>query len=282
MDNLLYIIYESNTPNGAAKWWSEAAAAAGYEARFLYADRMGVMALPTGELLVTDGTAKILPWPDAVLMRCYARHISLAFERVGIPVYNRWRAMKLCRDKLMCVSALGAAGLPVPLTLEGTGASYQSLGRHLGKQFIVKPREGSQGKGVELVEVDGGLALKRDYIAQSYVGDRPGTDIRVWVLNGRAVEGVIRSNPGNIVSNFAAGGHPETLRGNARKEAFALAERAAEVCGLFLAGVDILYGPGEGSYTVCEVNGNAGFRTLPPARGKRLVKRVIEELTTEN
>lgn len=276
MDNLLYIIFEKKTgTNSAEKWWTEAAAACGFDTSILYADSLGTMALPAGEMLVIDRKGNILPWPDAVIMRCYDRYLSLAFERVGIPVINRWKAMELCRDKFLCAAALGTAGIPVPLTIQATGTPYSALARHIDAPFIVKPREGSKGEGVELAKADTGLNLKKDFIAQSYIGDRPGTDIRVWVVGGKAIDGIVRSNPGKTASNFAAGGHPEPLRGNARKRAFVLAEQAANACGLFFAGVDILYGPGEDNFTVCEVNGNAGFRTLTPTRGRRLVKTVV-------
>lgn len=282
MDNLLYIIFErQDVKNTAEQWWIKAGEEAGFEVRILYAERLGLMALPSGDILVMDWQARLLPWPDAVIMRCYDRHISLAFERVGIPVFNRWKAMELCRDKFLCGSALGAAGLPVALTLSAVGTPYSALAKHLGHTFIVKPREGSKGDGVCLVGADTGHNLKKNHIAQSYVADRPGTDIRVWTVGGRAIDGTVRSNPGRTVSNFAAGGHAEPLRGNDRKAAFALAERAAVACGLFFAGVDILYGPGEGQWTVCEVNGNAGFRTLTPSRGRRLVKTALAAVARE-
>lgn len=234
--------------------------------------------MPSGELLMVDSNGNILPWPDAVLMRCYNKHISLCYERMGIPVVNSWRTMELCRDKLLCNSALGAAGLPVALTMAGTGLPLAAIGAHTGSPLITKPLSGSQGQGVALARAEGGLYLRKEFIAQTYIADRPGTDIRVWVLGGRALDAVVRTNPGATASNLGAGGHAIPLRGKMRVPALAMAEKAATATGLFFAGVDILYGPGPGALTVCEVNGNPGFRSLPPQRGRRLVRTVVDAL----
>lgn len=275
MKALLYIVFETRTrPSGAAPWWIQAAAHAKMEARILYADAMGVLALPSGEMVIIQSGGHILPWPDAVIMRCYNKHISLCYQRMGIPVFNSWSTMELCRDKLLCNSTLGAAGLPVAATVEGTGLPLASVGVHTGSPFITKPLSGSQGHGVALTEAEYGQYLRKDYIAQQYIGTRPGTDIRVWVLQGRALDAVVRSNPGATASNLGAGGHALPLRGKMRPAALALAEKAAAACGLLFAGVDILYGPGHDALTVCEVNGNPGFRSLPVVRGRRLVRAV--------
>ena len=55
-----------------------------------------------------------------------------------------------------------------------------------------------------------------------------------------------------------------------------LAVAAAQSIGLDFAGVDLLM-DGEGGYTVCEVNGNAGFRTLYAVQPDNdLLKQLME------
>ena len=52
-----------------------------------------------------------------------------------------------------------------------------------------------------------------------------------------------------------------------------------EQMGLEFAGVDLLFTP-EGGFTVCEVNGNAGFRTLSAVdRHSPILRRLFEYIT---
>lgn len=116
-------------------------------------------------------------------------------------------------------------------------------------------------------------------IFQEYVASSHGRDIRVWVLGGRVLGQVLRYSAGaderggaddiaggnsknrqvGFRSNFAQGGSavPVGLPG----EAADMAVAAARAVGLTFAGVDLLFAP-DGHFTVCEVNGCPGFRTL--------------------
>ncbi len=95
-------------------------------------------------------------------------------------------------------------------------------------------------------------------LLQEYIQSSFGRDIRVWVCGGQVIGHILRYNDHSFKSNFAAGGsfrNVELPQGGAR-----LAVAAAAAVGLDFAGIDLLY-TSEDTFTVCEVNGNAGFRT---------------------
>jgi gamma-F420-2:alpha-L-glutamate ligase len=100
---------------------------------------------------------------------------------------------------------------------------------------------------------------------QEYIATSRGRDFRVWVVGGKVAGYVLRSNSTSFRSNFAQGGKP--LYPPLPKEAAQLAIAATGCLGLDFAGVDLLLldeSPNPADchrFTVCEINGNAGFRT---------------------
>lgn len=111
-------------------------------------------------------------------------------------------------------------------------------------------------------------------MSQRYVAASHGRDLRVWTVGDRAVACVMRRSDGALQSNYAMGGH--ACAHPLDEAAAQLAVAAAQSIGLDFAGVDLLM-DGEGGYTVCEVNGNAGFRTLYAVQPDNdLLKQLME------
>lgn len=215
---------------------------------------------------IMRGSEYIAEYPDFVIARGCDTAVSRHFELKGIPVINSTEATLAAKDKLLSAQLFAAAGIPAPLTVGGTGQewNYGTLAELFGSsRFIVKLRDGAKGEGVYLVETEaqmrkavmecGGNCIAQRFIAESY-----GNDLRVWVVGGRAVACVRRYSESSFKANFSQGGKAEAYA--LTPEISDLAVRAAQVCGLEFAGVDLLFGA-EG-HLVCEVNGNAGFRTL--------------------
>ena len=110
-------------------------------------------------------------------------------------------------------------------------------------------------------------------VLQEFVATSSGRDIRVWVTGDEVAGHVLRYNPSSFKSNFAAGGSFRQIP--LPPAAASLAVAAARACGLFFAGVDLLF-DGQNGFKVCEVNGNAGFRTasadIPDALFRNLAR----------
>ncbi len=271
------LIYPSTTPRGnnAFGWFREAAARHGMSVEVLFYDSSGAGALADAPVWT----------PDFVLMRGYNTALSRWYEAQGVTVVNSTDSMILCRDKYRCSEVLAAAGVPVPGALslaeaEG-GAAFP---------FILKLNYGSKGENVFLIgnereymealdacrrEMDRRLEdLSRGItefgetpeevaygctpVLQEFIASSRGRDIRVWVTGGEVAGHVLRYNDRSFKSNFAAGGSFRQIP--LPPEAASTALAAARAAGLFFAGVDLLF-DGYGGFKVCEINGNAGFRT---------------------
>ena len=271
------LIYPSTTPRGnnAFGWFREAAARHGMSVEVLFYDSSGAGALADAPVWT----------PDFVLMRGYNTALSRWYEAQGVTVVNSTDSMILCRDKYRCSEVLAAAGVPVPGALslaeaEG-GAAFP---------FILKLNYGSKGENVFLIgnereykealevcrmeeqhrleELSRGItefgetpeevAYGCTPVLQEFIASSRGRDIRVWVTGDEVAGHVLRYNDRSFKSNFAAGGSFRQIP--LPPEAASTALAAARAAGLFFAGVDLLF-DGHGGFKVCEINGNAGFRT---------------------
>lgn len=269
------LIYPSTTPRGnnAFGWFREAAARYGISLEVLFYGSP-----------VAGAPAGAPAWkPDFVLMRGYNTALSRWYEAQGIAVVNSTESMILCRDKFRSAEVLAAAGLPVPAT------SRKRPDPEAGP-FIMKLNYGSKGENVFLVgneqeyreameacrkeetrrqeELQRGItefgetpeevAYGCTPLFQEFIASSRGRDIRVWVTGDEVAGHVLRYNDSSFKSNFAAGGSFRSIP--LPSSAASVAVAAAHAAGLFFAGVDLLF-DGNGGFKVCEINGNAGFRT---------------------
>jgi len=196
-------------------------------------------------------------------------------ELAGVAVLNGSEAIATSRDKLRCLQRLAGLGLRVPASvLVGPGGDLAAALRRVGGlPAIVKLTRGTQGIGVMLAqsrtELESLLGtmheLGQELLLQAFVAESAGSDVRVLVLDGRAVAAMRRTGRrGEFRSNLHRGGAGECLR--ALPESYRqAAEQAASGVGLGLAGVDLLEGA-EGPL-VMEVNSSPGFEGLEKACG---------------
>lgn len=199
--------------------------------------------------------------PRVAVMRNYDFELSSALELLGVKVINTTHSMELCRDKLLTHQMLITMLIPTPTTLYNVNNFTNNVNK-LNLPFILKARKGSKGEEVMLISCEQDFlkakGLFTDYITQRYISTSYGKDIRVWVIEGKVVASTLRCNDNSFKSNIALGGTAKPYKIN--EEIANLAVNSCKALGLELAGVDILF-DGSG-YSVCEVNGNAGFRSF--------------------
>lgn len=261
----------------AFAWWISEAAALGIDLQQAFFEDMTVeFCRHTMFRLCGEDIDK----PDFVIMRGYCAEVSVAFETAGIPVFNRWAAMAASLNKVITHNQLVAAGIPTPRTFwSPVPPAYQKACEILGSNvFVAKQPDSSRGCNVYLVhDADeyaaantacGGNMLVQEYIASSH-----GRDLRVWTVGDTAVAQVLRHSETSFLSNFSQGGSASPFP--LAPVAAAMAVGAANAIGLDIAGVDLLF-TADGNYTVCEVNGNAGFRTLSATGGPNIIKMYME------
>lgn len=202
--------------------------------------------------------------PEFVVMRCYNWIVGSQLESMGIRVINRTAAMFRSCNKVITSQLLSREGIPTPETLFAARFDYDFVNRHFGyKPFIMKQVEGSLGRNVFLIrneeafraafERTGGYALCQEYVESSF-----GRDLRVYVLGEKVLGCVMRTSERGFRANFSLGGHAEAFEPTDEVERLSIC--SAKALGLEFCGIDLLFGAD--GFTICEVNGNAGFRTI--------------------
>jgi RimK family alpha-L-glutamate ligase len=148
---------------------------------------------------------------------------------------------------------------------------------------VVKVLAGSYGEGIylsrdresfrDLMELVASLDAGKSLILQEYIGERPGQDLRVWVIGGRVVGAMLRrSVDGSFKANITRGGQGENFPVDEAIDV--LARDCAQTLGLEIAGIDLLF-DGDG-YRVCEANSNPGFSGFEAATGTNVARQILQ------
>ncbi len=217
------------------------------------------------------------PWPEAVFSRQRDSGVSRRLEALGMTVLNNSKVCDLCNDKRKTHAFL--QGLPQMELL-----SQENLHALSPSAFplVVKPACGHGGDRVTLVrnEAERQTALARiapEPVMQQALASGAGRDLRVYVLFGQIVAGVMRTAQDGFLSNFKQGGSV-SLHTLAPEEQ-ALAQRVlrrfqdagAPLC---FAGIDLLYH--QGRPVVGEVEDVVGSRMLYRVSEMNIVGMFLE------
>lgn len=273
--------------------------------RLLSRTGVGVRVVAPGALRLTIGTGETgfqhpegLAVPDLVYTRLGASAPAVAVDVVrqlemsGVTCVNNAASLEASRDKLRSLQLMARGGLPIPRSvLVGSRDDIDTIPDLLGPApWVVKLPVGSKGAGVTLVEsmralrslLDVLTSLGQRALVQRFVASSKGADTRVLVLDGRAVLAVRRQARGDeFRSNVHLGG--DDLAATLDEEAASIAEQAARLHGLRVAGVDLL--ADDDGYVIAEVNASPGlagpFRRAP-AQLERAFHDFVERLAEEN
>jgi gamma-F420-2:alpha-L-glutamate ligase len=252
---------------------------------------------PIGEhLFLLDGK-KVEP-PDFVLNRMgsattyFALAAMRQIENAGVYLPNSARSVEVARDKMHTLQVLAQNGLPIAKSmLAKFPTDVDLVERELGFPVIVKTLAGSQGRGVFLCEnrqkfedLLGMITTSKgnpNFVIQQFIAKSAGRDLRVFVIGGRVVGCMMRvAGEGTFKANYSRGAKVVAYPLNPLIERLAL--DAAQVLGLEIAGVDLLF-DGQ-NFKVCEANSSPGFRgmeeccavNVPAEILSYIVKRVDE------
>lgn len=217
------------------------------------------------------------------------KYAAAILESRGIRLFNRARAIELCDDKMTTHIALAKSGIPMPKTLSGPlcydktakidAALIDRIEAELGYPVVVKQSYGSLGKGVfkaddrkALVDLAEEVKLN-SHLYQKYVERSAGRDLRVIVIGGEVVGGILRESDGDFRSNIGLGGRARAY--DVPKDVASYAVRAADVLGLDYCGIDFLLSP---SPMLVEVNSNAFFDAFEQATGINVAARYAKHM----
>jgi ribosomal protein S6--L-glutamate ligase len=149
-----------------------------------------------------------------------------------------------------------------------------------GAPLVIKLLEGTQGVGVVLAEnknaaesiLEAFNGLKARVIAQEYIEEARGSDLRAFVVDGVIVGAMKRTGKkGEFRSNLHRGGSAEIIELTDEEENTAL--KATKVLGLGVAGVDMLQG--KDGPLIMEVNSSPGLEGIETATGIDIAKSII-------
>lgn len=226
---------------------------------------------------------------DAIIPRIgasvtfYGTAVVRQFEMMGVFSSVKSQSLVNSRDKLRSLQILARAGVGLPKTVF---TNYTKDVNHIidsvgGAPLIIKLLEGTQGLGVVLAETQNAASsvieafngLKARVIAQEFVKEAGGADIRVFIVDGHVVGAMKRQGKkGEFRSNLHRGGSAEVIELSDEEELTAI--KAARAIGLGVAGVDMLQsskGP-----LVLEVNSSPGLEGIETATKKDIAKQIIK------
>ncbi len=231
--------------------------------------------------------------PDGVFVRMIAAgtleqitfrlSVLHALRELSIPVYNDARGIERTVDKAMTSFLLRRAGLSTPATwvCESRDGAERVLARELraGRELVLKPLFGSQGKGLRRLEPGSALPPEEEvmgvYYLQRFVPPKgPGwCDWRVLVVGGRAIVAMARHGQ-DWVTNVRQGARcvaasPEGALGR-------LAVRAAQAVGADYAGVDIIRDGGD-RLRILEVNSMPAWKGLQGVTGLDIAQCLVDD-----
>ncbi len=216
---------------------------------------------------------------DLVIDRSLSMSGSLAVLRVleglGVRCVNPADAIEICGDKLRTSVELERAGVPTPRSriAVGADAALEAI-EELGYPAVLKPTIGSWGRLVARVNdrdaaealiehrLTMGSAQQQILYVQEHI-DKPGRDLRVFMVGGKAIAAITRSSD-HFITNTARSGSAEGL--NVTPELAAICEQAAAVTGADICAVDLLECPERG-LLVNEINHSMEFRNSVDTTG---------------
>ena len=227
---------------------------------------------------------------DAVLERSISFARGLYALRVlnawGIPTVNTARVAEICGDKVATSAVLAEANVPQPRSeVAFTPQSALEAIESMGYPVVLKPVVGSWGRLLAKInDRDAAEAILEHkatlgsyqhsiFYIQAYV-QKPGRDIRAFVIGDRAICAMYRSSE-HWITNTARGGEGEVCP--ITSEIDDLCTRAARAVGGGVLAVDLIEHPQRG-LLVNEINHTMEFNTLLPTTGIDIPGMIVDYL----
>lgn len=218
-------------------------------------------------------------------MTFYGSVVVRQFETMNVNCLNNSDAITKSRDKLCTLQILAQHGLGVPITsFANTSYETKDIIKLVGNApLVIKLLEGTKGVGVVLAEtnkagesvINAFRTLKADILAQQYIKESKGHDIRCFVIGNQVVASMQRqAQEGEFRANIHLGAKARAVE--ITEEERKMAIDAVRIIGLDVAGVDMVRsnsGP-----KILEVNSSPGLEGIEGATGVDVAGKMIEFL----
>ena len=228
-----------------------------------------------------------MPDPVDVLFErsiSYSRglYISRIFEAHGIPVVNTPVVAERCGDKYVTSQLLVRNGIPTPRVMMAfdEDSALRAI-EMMGYPCVLKPVVGSWGRllakvenremAEALIEHKATLGVNHQvFYIQEYI-DKPGRDIRAFVVGDEAICAIYRSSE-NWITNTAKGGVATNCP--VTDEIAELCHRAATAVGGGLLALDLF--ETDNGLTINEINHTMEFRNSITTTGVNIPQRMVD------
>ncbi len=221
---------------------------------------------------------------DRSVVHSRAGYTLFAMQRWGIPTLNSASAVSICDDKARASMVLEAAGIPSPKTYVAYSVeSALAACEELGYPAVMKPVTGSWGRLISKVngpeqakaiisqKSEHGSFHHEIYYIQEFI-EKPGRDIRAYVIGGRIVAASYRTSA-HWITNAARGAVSVPCPITPEIEDLAL--RSCEVVGARLAGVDLI--ETDEGLKVIEINTGGEFKGLMTTTDRDIAGEIVDE-----
>lgn len=222
---------------------------------------------------------------DRSVVHSRAGYTLFAMQRWGIPTLNSASAVSICDDKARASMVLEAAGIPSPKTYVAYSVeSALAACEELGYPAVMKPVTGSWGRLISKVngpeqakaiisqKSEHGSFHHEIYYIQEFI-EKPGRDIRAYVIGGRIVAASYRTSE-HWITNAARGAVSVPCPITPEIEDLAL--RSCEVVGARLAGVDLI--ETDEGLKVIEINTGGEFKGLMTTTDRDIAGEIVDEV----
>jgi len=209
-------------------------------------------------------------------------YISRIFEAHGIPVVNSSLVAERCGDKYVTSQILAQNGIPTPrVYMAFDEDSALKAIEAMGYPCVLKPVVGSWGRllakvenremAEALIEHKAMMGVNHQvFYIQEYI-DKPGRDIRAFVVGDEAICAIYRSSE-NWITNTARGGVATNCP--LTDEIAELCQRAARAVGGGLLALDLF--ETENGLTINEINHTMEFRNSITTTGVNIPQKMVE------
>ncbi len=255
--------------------WLEAGAAQNVDIR-LVLTRDIAWGVKDGHLFLSHREG--LPLPQFAVVRTQQPVLSQHLEQMGIPCFNNSQVARIANDK-RATHMLLHGRLPMMVTaFVAPGAFYVPF----PYPVVVKAAHGCGGRQVFLAKDDDSYqkalqAIAPDEAVVQPLCDEPGKDLRVYVLGGKVVAGMLRSAASDFRGNLGLGGDSRPV--DIPKEILGHVDTVLQHFTVGLVGIDFIFHQGQAMFN--EVEDAVGTRMLYQHTDRDIVSEYLSLIMTK-
>jgi len=208
----------------------------------------------------TEDDLETLEIPDFIINR--SRIASISHYYKDIQVFNSASVTEIANDKYQTYHFFKEEFPMLETCLTSEQTTFPC---------ITKSRSGHGGTEVYWVNTKEELIINDDFIAQA-IAPQLGKDLRVYILDNKIIQGILRTHPTDFKSNYSLGGHAELYNLNQQEEA--LIYKILEKLPILYGGIDFLFDEND-QLILNEIEDAVGARMLYNLTNIKIVEDYI-------